>query len=141
MANGLSRFASPRRHVLVVGLVILFLVACGGSAQRSAVPVFGKRFSSKAIAVCGRVLAEKKAEPRFPFAAFNPTKPDRSKLPAIGRYESRGVQIFRSWLRRMRALGTPPLGQSAWTALLKPLEAHARIIADQQTAASRSDGA
>ena len=33
------------------------------------------------------------------------------------------------------------LGPSVWVALLKPLEAHARIIADQQAAAARSDGA
>jgi hypothetical protein len=40
----------------------------------------------------------------------------------------------------MHALGIPPRGQSAWAALLKPLQAHARIIADQQEAALRRDG-
>src|SRR5437588_13058692 len=94
MANGLSRFASPRRRVLVVGLVILFLVACGGSAQRSAVPVFGKRFSTKVIAFCERVLAEKKAEPRFPFAAFNPTKPETGRNSP--RYAAMRAAAFRS---------------------------------------------
>jgi hypothetical protein len=128
------------RYALAAALVAPLLSACGGSTHRATAPVFGTQFSTKVVALCERVLAEKKAEPRFPFAAFNPTKPDLAKLPAIGRYESRGVQIFRSWVRRMHALGSPPRGQSAWIALLKPLQAHARIIADQQAAALRRDG-
>ena len=91
--------------------------------------------------LCRRALAEKKVEPPFPFRDFNPTKPDISKLPAIGRYESRGVQIFRTWLRGMLALGQPRSGRTAWEALLKALRAHTRIITDQQAAALRRDGA
>jgi hypothetical protein len=41
----------------------------------------------------------------------------------------------------MLALGSPPSGQEVWAALMKPLRAHARIIADQRAAASRSDSA
>jgi hypothetical protein len=76
----------------------------------------------------------------FPFHDFNPTSLDISKLPTIGRYEARGVQIFRTWLRAMVALGQPPRGRRAWAALLDPLRAHTRIIADQQAAALRRDG-
>jgi hypothetical protein len=71
---------------------------------------------------------------------FNSTKPDLTKLPAIGRYEIRGVEIFRTWLHQMGALGTPPAGQSAWTRLLSALAAHTRVIAEQQLAGMRSDG-
>jgi hypothetical protein len=122
-------------------LIVLGTPACGGSTHRASAPIFGAQFSARVVALCDKVLSEKKAEPPFPFASFNPTKRDLSKLPAIGRYESHGVQIFRNWDRQMHALGTPPRGQSAWTALLEPLAAHARVIADQQAAASRRDGA
>ncbi len=91
--------------------------------------------------MCRTVLAEKKAEPAFPLRTFNPTKPDRSELPAIGRFERRGVQIFEEWVQHMTALGRPPRGLAAWQDLLAPIKAHARIIADQQAAAMRGDTA
>jgi hypothetical protein len=136
-----SKFGESSRYATAATLAVLVMPACSGSTHRSAAPIFGARFSTKVVGLCNKVLSEKKAEPPFPFAAFNPTKPDLSKLPAIGRYESRGVQIFHNWDRQMHALGTPPRGQSAWAALLKQLQAHARIIADQQKAALRRDGA
>jgi len=120
---------------------VLSATACGGSTNQAAGTVLGKRFSAKVVAECTRAVAAKKAEPPFPFAAFNPTKPDLSKLPAIAGYEARGVLIFRTWERRMLALGSPPNGQKEWAALMKPLRAHTRIIADQQAAASHGDGA
>jgi hypothetical protein len=43
-------------------------------------------------------------------------------------------------MREMQALGQPPTGQAGWTAVLKALESHARIIVEQQAAAARSDG-
>jgi hypothetical protein len=128
-------------YALVTSAVVLGATACGGSTPQSAGPVLGDRFSGKVEAECKQALAAKKAEPPFPFADFNPTKPDLSKLPAIARYEERGVQIFRSWESRMLALGSPPSGQAVWAALIRPLRAHARLIADQQAAASRGDGA
>ena len=126
--------------VLLTGAVVLVVTACGGASSHSQAPVLGAGFSAKVIAECKRALAEKRAEPAFPFPSFNPTKPDATKLPAIGRYEVRGVQIFRMWDRRLLMLGSPPRGREQWLALLKPLRAHVRIIADQQAAASRSDG-
>jgi len=140
MKTVMRRFGKSSGYA-IAALAVLVMPACGGSTRHSTAPILGARFSTKVVALCEQVLSKKKAEPGFPFPAFNPTKPDPSKLPAIGRYESRGVQIFRSWLRQMHELGTPPSGQSAWAALLKPLEAHVRIIVDQQAAASRRDGA
>jgi hypothetical protein len=120
-------------------------VALAGSAvtargQAAKAPVFGPVFSPKVVALCKRALAQKKAEPPFPFSDFNPTKPDVSKLPAIGRYEAAGVRIFRTWLHDMRALGLPPRGRIEWAALIDALRAHLRIIAHQQAAALRRDG-
>jgi hypothetical protein len=126
---------------LVTSAVVLSATSCGGSTSESAGAVLGKGFSAKVVAECQRALAAKKAEPPFPFADFNPTKPDLSKLPTIARYEERGVQIFRTWERRMLALGSPPSGRMEWAALTKPLRAHTRIIADQQRAAAHGDGA
>src|SRR2546428_55903 len=85
----MPKFGESSRYALVAALMVLFLPACAGSAPRSTAPILGTRFSAKVVALCESVLAEKKAEPPFPFAAFNPTTPDLSKLPAIGRYESR----------------------------------------------------
>jgi hypothetical protein len=124
--------------------MVLGAAGCGGSASStssSSAPVLGARFSAKVVAECRRALAQKKAERPFPFESFNPTKPDIAKLPAIGRYERQGVRIFRIWQQRMIALGSPARGRKEWAALLKPLKAHARIIADQQAAASRGDAA
>jgi len=121
-----------------VGVAGAALGANGSAANR---PVLGKVFTAKVIAVCAHALAQKRAEPPFPFSDFNPTKPDVSKLPAIGRYEAAGVRIFRTWLRSMLALGRPPQGGAAWAALIGALRAHTRIIAHQQAAALRRDAA
>lgn len=121
--------------------LVLPHTASGVSTHRSRAPAFGPVFSTKVIALCERALAQKRAQPPFPFPTFNPTKPDVSKLPAIGRYEARGVQIFRTWVRGMLALGPPPRGRTLWVSLLKPLRAHLRIIIDQQAAALRRDAA
>lgn len=127
--------------VAVVGLLVLGTAACsGGSAHSSGPAVLGKAFYTRAVAVCEKALAEKRAQPPFPFPNFNPTRPDLSKLPTIGRYEDRGLQIFNTWLRQMLKLGQPPRGQAEWAALLRPLRRHTRIIAEQQAAAARSDG-
>jgi hypothetical protein len=125
--------------------MVASIVGLGGTVSTetslgSTGPVLGSAFSAKVVVSCKRALADKKAEPPFPFRDFNPTNPDISKLSAIGRYELKGVQIFRSWLADMLALGQPSRGRTAWTALLDALRAHTGIIADQQAAALRRDG-
>lgn len=121
-------------------VLALSVVGCGGSKSSSA-SVLGARFTAKAAGLCSLALKEKRAEPNFPFASFNPTKLDVAKLQAIGRYERRGVQIFTRWNTRMTALATPRHGAEKWAALLKALHDHTRIISDQQAAAARRDGA
>jgi hypothetical protein len=89
--------------------------------------------------VCRAVLAQKKAQGPFPFPRFNPTRPDRSKLPAIGRLEAKTVKIFKTWLRSMLALGQPPSGRVPWKHLVSALRTNLGIIADQQAAAQSFD--
>lgn len=62
-----------------------------------------------------------------PFTEFNPTKPDVSKLPCIGQCELAGVDIFRSWLARMTALGQPPRRRAAWAGVLRGVQANLGI--------------
>jgi hypothetical protein len=128
-----------RRAVLVIALLAVTAGNCGASTGRASSPGLGAGFSTKVVALCTHALAQKKAEPPFPFSSFNPTRPDRTKLPAIGRHELRGVQIFRTWYRAMVALGSPPQGRTQWKALLEALHDHVTIIVDQQAAATRSD--
>jgi hypothetical protein len=92
------------------------------------------------VTVCNAALAQKKAQGPFPYPNFNPTRPDLSKLPGIGRLESKTVQIYDTWLRQMVALGQPPTGRPAWAAVVRDLRSNGRIIADQRVAARRLDG-
>jgi hypothetical protein len=136
----LLHLARVTRHAMA-GSLVLVLASCGSAGDLSTKSVLGRNFSAKVVAVCRTVLAEKKAEPPFPLRAFNPTKPDRSKLPVVGRYELRGVRIFKAWVQHMNALGQPPRGRAAWRDLLSAINGHARIIADQEAAAMGADTA
>jgi len=121
-------------------LVAIMLLVLGGAACGSGPPVLGREFQSRAVSVCQATLAQKKALGPFPYSDFNPTRPDLSKLPAIGRLEVRTVTIFETWLGQMQALAQPPTGQSAWADVMKALESHVWIIVEQQAAAQRGDG-
>lgn len=89
--------------------------------------------------MCQAALAQKKAQGPFPFPHFNPTQPDRSKLPAIGRLDAKTVMIFKTWLRGWMALGQPPRAQLAWARLVRALRTNMRIVADQAAAGQRVD--
>ena len=89
--------------------------------------------------MCDNALAQKRSERPFPFPEFNPTEPDPSNLPAIGRYERAGVRIFTKWLNDMLRLGQPTHGQRAWNDLLSAIRRHTVIITEQQAAAARGD--
>ena len=127
--------------LLAVSLLVLGATACGGGSSHNPRPdVLGKDFSRRAQAVCKTALAQKRAQGPFPYPSFNPTKPDLSKLPAIGRLEARTVQIYRMWLHQMQTLGQPPKGRAAWAEVLAALRSNLHFIADQQTAAQQVDG-
>lgn len=132
--------ATRIRTALVIATVAATTNAAQALGADAKAPTLGNAFMAKVTRLCTRALDEKKAEPPFPFLSFNPTKPDVTKLQAIGRYEARGVEIFRSWYKQMLALGSPPTGRTQWRRLLAALHQHVLIIADQQTAASNRDG-
>jgi hypothetical protein len=51
----------------------------------------------------------------------------------------RTPQIFRKWLRNMKALGEPSTGRTAWDDLLAAISSHVDIAVEQQAAATRHD--
>jgi hypothetical protein len=112
----------------------------GGCGNGSQTPVLSKEFQSRVVSVCDVALARKKAQGPFPFRDFNPTRPDTAKLPAIGRFEAKTVEIYRTWLHDMQALGQPPTGQAPWARVMAALKGHVRVIVEQQAAAQRGDG-
>jgi hypothetical protein len=119
-----------------VVFVVLAGAGCGGGSPKH---VLGKVFENRAASVCDAALAQKKAQGAFPYPNFNPTRPDRSKLPGIARFEATTVKIYERWLRKMQALGQPPTGQAPWADVLSALREHVRIIVEQQAAAERGD--
>jgi hypothetical protein len=133
----LSRSTAGMTGAAVVLLVLAGAGCGGGSADRHAL---GKAFENRAVSVCNAALAQKKAQGAFPYPNFNPTRPDRSKLPGIARFEATGVKIYEEWLRKMQALGRPPMGRTAWADVLKAQKGHVRVIVEQQAAAERGDG-
>jgi hypothetical protein len=127
-------------RLLALGLLLLGSAGCdGASAHLSQPAVLGRAFQTRAVAVCETALKEKKAQGPFPYPDFNPTRPDRSKLPGIARFEARTVMIYKTWLRRMQELGTPSIGQGAWAGVMNALTGHVHFIAEQQAAAARGD--
>src|SRR2546430_1771267 len=95
-----------RTGVSALAVVVLATAGCGGgSGHRTQSSALGTPFQNRAAAVCRAAFAQKKAHGPFPFPNFNPTRPDRSKLPAIGRLDAQTARIFRTWLRGWVALG------------------------------------
>jgi hypothetical protein len=94
----------------VVPVLLVVGVGCGrGSAPHaSGSAVLGKAFYRKAVALCRRALKERRAEPTFPYPAFNPTQPDLSRLRAL---RDDGATIFTTWLHQMLALANRPEGE------------------------------
>jgi hypothetical protein len=121
---------------LIALLLVLATAGCGNGSGDS---VLGKSFQSRALAICDRALAQKKAQGPFPYSDLNPTQPDREKLPAIARFEAKTVKIYRRWLRDMLALGQPPTGRAPWADLMTALKGHVRVIVEQQSAAQNGD--
>ena len=83
-----------------------------------------------------------RAAPRaVPVPSFEPLHPDRSKLPAIGRYFERtsALPMLRRELAQLRALGTPPKDQADWQRLLAAKQSSLTEIARQYQAALKTD--
>jgi hypothetical protein len=62
-------------HICVLAFVLsAFVAACGSDPAPGADPAVGAAFRSRAVAVCGDALAQKKAQGPFPYPDFNPTR-------------------------------------------------------------------
>jgi hypothetical protein len=113
--------------------LLVVIVGCTSQAPLQA------SIRERATAVCKTALDAKKTQGPFPFPAFNPTRPDRSKLPAIGRFEETTVVIYERWVSQARALGQPSPKNKQWSEFLSaPAQ---NLIREQQHAAASGDTA
>ena len=97
-------------------------------------------FVDRANAICTRPQTGPGPGP-FPFPSFEPLHPDRSKLPAIGRYfeHAGALPVLRRQLAQLRALGTPPENQPDWQRLLAAKQSSLTATARQYQAALATD--
>ncbi|HWW90772.1 MAG TPA: hypothetical protein VNY35_08345 [Solirubrobacteraceae bacterium] len=130
-----------------LALVLLaFAAACGSKSSNAsqststAAAAAASVFASHANAVCAQPQPPPPNGP-FPYPSFNPLHPERSKLPAIGRYFERagGLAIVTKELAQLRALGTPPSHQADWRRLLAAKQARVTATAKQIQAALVTD--
>jgi hypothetical protein len=131
-----------------LALVLLALAAGCGSKSSTASPSTStaaasssaSAFASQANAICAQPQPPPPNGP-FPYPSFNPLHPERSKLPAIGRYFERagGLAIVTKELAQLRALGTPPSHQADWQRLLAAKQARVTATAKQIQAALATD--
>lgn len=118
----------------------LSAAGCGGSAHTTP-PAIGLQFQHQALAVCRAALTQKRAEGPFPVSNFNPTQPDPSQFPRVVPFFAKAIATYSAWLHRMRALGQPPGGRTAWADLLKAIGVQLHLHQDQRAAALRGDTA
>jgi hypothetical protein len=105
-------------------------------------PTVDTQFRTRAGAVCRRAAAALSRLPRFPFANFDPTHPDRKLLPQVGRFFT-GAGDPRPTLRRLdaqlRVLGRPAAEPVAWSRYLAGRRAENGARQAQDTAALAAD--
>jgi hypothetical protein len=138
----MSRAAPP-----CLGLTLLVLVSgCGSKSSTgthntstSGASAAATAFVSRANAICTTQTGPNPGP--FPFPAFDPLHPDRSKLPAIGRYfeHANGLPVQSRQLAQLRALGAPPKDQADWQRLLAAMQANLTATAKQYQAALASN--
>jgi hypothetical protein len=131
-----------------LALALLAAAGCGSksssgvrSASTSAASsAAATAFVNRANAICTQPQAGPGPGP-FPFPSFDPLHPDRSKLPAIGRYFERAnaLPVLRRQLAQLRALGTPPKDQADWQRLLATKQSGLTATATQYQAALVTD--
>lgn len=106
------------------------LAACGGSSQ----PLTQAQFAALANTICKQGAASSAAVPQ-PRVSSSLISPASSDLPAIGTYLSKEVASLQSTLNQLKALGTPPSKQSAWTQSLAALQQSVNDAMAAQSAA------
>jgi hypothetical protein len=128
-----------------LGLALLVLVSGCGSKSSTAThststpaasTAAATVFVNRANAICTKPQTGPSPGP-FPFPSFDPLHPDRSKLPAIGRYfeHPNALPVLRGQIAQLRALGTPPKDQPDWQRLLAAMQSNLTATARQYQAA------
>ena len=123
-------------------VLVTFGGGCGdGGSKYGSTSQVPASFRERAVDVCNRALAKKKAEATFPYPDFNPTRPDWARYPGVARALAKTPGVFRSWLEDVESLGEPATGRAAWDDLVAAIRDHVRIAAEQYLAAIRHDTA
>jgi hypothetical protein len=128
-----------------LGFALLALVSgCGSKSSTgthststpAASTAAATAFVNRANAICTKPQTGPSPGP-FPFPSFDPLHPDRSKLPAIGRYfeHANALPVLRGQIAQLRALGTPPKDQPDWERLLAAMQSNLTATASQYQAA------
>jgi hypothetical protein len=138
----------PRSSPACLGLALLALVSgCGSksstgthSTSTPSASAAAAAFINRANAICTKPQIGPGPGP-FPFPSFDPLHPDRSKLPAIGRYFERAnaIPVLRGQIAQLNALGTPPKDQADWQRLLAAMQSNLTASARQDQAALTSN--
>lgn len=105
------------RAMLMAPLGLLTLASCGGSPS----PTLSQpQFVARANAICTSSSASSAAVPQP--SVSNVLSPAPSDMPAIAAYLSKEVAVLQTTVNRLKALGTPPSKQSAWSQALAAIQ-------------------
>ena len=121
------------RALLVAPLSVLALAACGGSGSLTM-----SEFISEANNICtsGSASAGAVPQPSVSSSLISPTKND---LPTIASFLSKQVAVLQSTVDRLKALGTPPSKQTAWSQALVAIQKSVDDVKSTQSAAQAGD--
>lgn len=125
------------RSILAAPVVLAAIAAvtsCGGSSQ----PLTQAQFVGLANTICKQGTASNAAVPQ-PSISSSMISPAASDLPAIATYLSKQVASLQSTLDHLKALGTPPAKQSAWTQSLAAVQQSVNDAKAAQNAAHGGD--
>ena len=126
-----------RRHraMLLAPLSVLTLASCGGSSAALTMA----QFISGANAICTSSAASALAAPRQSVSSV--ANPNENELPDIASNLTTQVAILDSTVSRLKAMGTPPSKQSAWTAGIAAIQQSADDAKVAQQAAANGNAA
>ncbi len=94
-------------------------------------------FVSKTDRLCASINADfgRALGKPFPFSNFDPAHPDSKTLVKVGKYFSKALPVHRKIPARLRALGEPAQGRSAWDTI-RSLALEDNTVAIEQVAAA-----
>lgn len=148
--------------VVIVSVLVAVGVSACGSSKKSSTPTtappqtathpiasipspspattLDAAFVSRANAVCARAKRAIDAHGQFPYANFDPLRPDVTLLPKVGAFFAATQSIGDRLPNELRDLGTPRNAVSQWTQIVA-LARQDRTIADHQIKAAKASNA